>query len=190
MFSYIATDVPTFLILIRYFNHSKITEQTVIGIKLWGLFCFVLRESWKWWACIHILITIKPSVTSPFLLCYFSRFYFYWHVDWLPSKELDKMGRLIYLRECEPTLPGKHKAPVCAVFKAKQIKALAEPKLWLPRGWRTHADLGVSTFTENRLVWTPTGLRSWAFMSERPEFKSTLNPSSGCPIESVSPSIK
>lgn len=57
---------------------------------------------------------------SHFFLHRFSHFYFHWHVDLLPSNELDKMGRLIYLREGESTLLGKQKAPVCTVLKAKQ----------------------------------------------------------------------
>lgn len=84
--------------------------------------------------CTDFFITMKPSVTSSFLLCCFSSFCFDWHADLLPSNELDRMGRLIYLRECDLTLQGKQKAQCVTVFKAKQIKALIEPKLRSPGG--------------------------------------------------------
>lgn len=84
-----------------------------------ALFVLFWGRAEKWCTCTHILITIQPSVASLFLLCCFSCYYFYWQVDLLPSNELDKRGRLIYLREFKSTLLGKQKAPVCTVLKAK-----------------------------------------------------------------------
>lgn len=78
--------------------------------------------------CSHLT---NHKVLCHFSLHCFSHFYFYWQVDLLPSNELDPMGRLIIPRGSESVLLGK-RTPVCALWKAKQIKALAEPKLWSP----------------------------------------------------------
>ena len=53
-------------------------------------------------------------------------------MDLLPSNELDKMGGLIYLRECGYTMMRKQKAPVSTVFKIKQIKVVMEPNRGCP----------------------------------------------------------
>lgn len=112
MFSHENNEHSHISILIRYINHLKTTARTVIRIKLWACFVLFWGRVEIWWACTHILITVSPSVASFSLLRHFSHFYFYGHGDLLPSNELDKTGRLTYVRECDSTLLGKQKAPV------------------------------------------------------------------------------
>lgn len=77
----------------------------MIRIKSWGfLVLFCLRGKWKMMSLYSHLNNHKILCHfSHFFLHCFSHFYFHWHVDLLPSNELDKMGRLIYLRKGELT---------------------------------------------------------------------------------------
>lgn len=142
----------------------------MIGIKLWGFFCFVLGRVENYKPVFIILITIKPSVSSPFLLCCFSHFYFHWYVNSLPSDELDKIGRLIYLRECKSTLLGK---PLRADFKAKQL-TWVEPNCRHPEAIFSKLKQGFEHSQKPghlNIYW----LKSLGFVSDSLEGKCTLN---------------
>lgn len=72
------------------------------------------------------------------------------------------MGGLIYLRECESPLQGKQGHQRVTVFKAKQIKALTEPKLCPPAPGAEEPTL-LGGFEQSQKTSSSEHILSWKF---------------------------